>query len=93
MEKVNAKDFLGKDDDGNSRCDRVYSSENTKVPTVLQVYPSNENIQSWFKSDNQDNKFEVSFSFRINSFSCNIASFPSGPQLPVYPPVSNEVNP
>lgn len=46
-----AKDFLGKDDNGNSRCDRVYSSENTKVPKVLQVYPRASNIASWFPTD------------------------------------------
>lgn len=55
------KDFLGKDGNGNSRCDRVYSSENTKVPKVLQVYPGASNIASWFTpSDEDDNKFEVS---------------------------------
>lgn len=46
-----AKDFLGKDDNGNSRFDRVYSSENTQVPTVLQVYPGASNIASWFPTD------------------------------------------
>jgi hypothetical protein len=33
-------------------------------------------------------KFSVSCALRTNSFWCNIASFPSGPQEPVYPPVS-----
>ena len=54
-----AKDFLGKDDNGNSRCDRVYSSENTQVPKVLQVHPGESNIASWFTSSD-DNPFEVS---------------------------------